>query len=144
MYQDRNPGQFNQHNRVIEQHINESLNKAQSYQQQLRDKNNRYSLIHLILTALATFVAGQAVFTGAKATETWKITCAIASALTLGATITASIQKQVADPQLLTEASECIGKLKSLKFETINPNYNPQEVSQKYQRIVADFPRINF
>jgi hypothetical protein len=88
-------------------------------------------------------VAGQAVFTGNKSTETWRITCAIASALTLGATITATVQKQVADPQLLTEASECVGKLKSLKFETISSNYNTQEVSQKYQRILSDFPRIN-
>lgn len=143
MYQNYNPGNPNPHNRAMEQHITESLNKAQIYQQQLRDKNNRYGLIHLILTALATFIAGQAVVSGGKSTETWRITCAIASALSLGATITASIQKQAADPQLLSEASECIGKLKSLKFETTYPNFNSQEVGQKYQKILSDFPRIN-
>jgi hypothetical protein len=143
MYQNYNQNPYEQPNRSIEQHINESLNKAQNYQQELRDKNNRYTLTHLILSSLATFLAGQAVFTGAKSTEMWKMTCAIASALTLGATITATMQKQVADPQLLTEVSECVGKLKSLKFETISSNYNRQEVTQKYQRILSDFPKIN-
>lgn len=143
MYPDYNRAESALPNQGIEQHITESLNKAQIYQQRVKNKNNRYSLIHLVLTALATFVTGQAVFSGSKSTEAWKITCAIASALTLGATITAGVQKQVADTELLNETSQCVGQLKSLKFETISHNYNSQEVSQKYQKILSDFPKIN-
>lgn len=63
--------------------------------------------------------------------------------LTLGATLAAGIQKQIAAPDLLNEASECVAKLKALKVETVTNTYEIEQVSDEYQQILADFSKID-
>lgn len=127
---------------ILRQQIYSSLDKAQAHRNNLKRANTRYSIVNILLSAAATFIAGQAAVTG-NPINSWRFTCMIASGYALGATVTAGLQKQLADPDLLTEASECVGKLKSLKIETIAPTYDLQEVSDKYEQILSEFSSID-
>jgi hypothetical protein len=127
---------------VLRQQIDNSLQKANAHKERLKRANSRYSIFNILLSALATFVAGQAAVVGGALAGGWRITCAVASGFALGATIVAGVQKQVADPDLLAEASECVGKLRALKIDTLAPTYDLEGARKKYQQILSDFSKI--
>jgi len=127
---------------VLRQQIENSLQKANAHKERLKRANSRYSIFNILLSALATFVAGQAAVAGTALAGGWRVTCALASGFALGATIVAGVQKQVADPDLLAEASECVGKLRALKIDALAPTYDLDGARKKYQQILSDFSKI--
>jgi len=127
---------------VLRQQIENSLQKANAHKERLKRANSRYSIFNILLSALATFVAGQAAVAGTALAGGWRVTCALASGFALGATIVAGVQKQVADPDLLAEASECVGKLRALKIDALAPTYDLDGARKEYQQILSDFSKI--
>jgi hypothetical protein len=43
----------------------------------------------------------------------------------------------------LAAASECVGQLKTLRVETMAPNYDLEQVSAKYQQILSEYSTID-
>ncbi|MBE9002088.1 hypothetical protein IQ274_28770 [Nostoc sp. LEGE 12447] len=128
---------------VLRQQINDSLKKAETQKNKLKTIERRYSLINICLGALATFITGQSAVSNYPLIGNWRINTTVASVLTLGVTIVGSMQKQLAAPDLLSEASECVAKLKALKVETIISTYDTEQVSEEYQQILSDFSKID-
>ena len=118
---------------VLREHINSSLEKAQTQKAGLQRSNSRYSTTNIILGAIAAVLATTAGTIG-KA-DTWKPICLFAAVCSAGATVTAKLQTA----EQLTEISEGVGQLKVLKFETLSPTYNSEQVSEKYQQILLAF-----
>ena len=73
----------------------------------------------------------------------WRITCAIASVCTLSATIVAGVQSLLAKPDLLTQASECVGKLRALRADTLSPTCDWENVRKKYQQVLIDYSGVD-
>ena len=126
---------------ALEKQIDDSLRKACAHKDRLKRSNSRYSITNISMGALATFVAGQSVILG-PVLGNWKLACTVAGILALGATITAGIQKQLADSDLLAEASECCGRLRSLKVETIAREYELERVKSEYKQVLTGCPRV--
>ena len=104
----------------------------------------RYTVTRLVLSALATFFAGLSSLSGKPiVVDDWRITCAIAALFTLGATIVAGVQSQLAKPDLLTQASECVGKLRALLTDTLAPSCDWEEVRNKYQQVLIDYSGVD-
>lgn len=57
--------------------------------------------------------------------------------------IQSSLHKQLAAPDLLAEASECVAKLKALKVETVDSDYDVEQISETYQQILTDFSKVD-
>jgi hypothetical protein len=127
---------------ILRQQIHSSVQKASAHKDRFKRANSRYSIFNILLSALATFVAGQAAVAGGSLVGEWRITCAVASGFALGATIVAGVQKQLADPELLAEASECVGKLRALKIDTLALSYDLEGAGKKYQQILSHFSKI--
>jgi hypothetical protein len=72
----------------------------------------------------------------------WRITCAIAAVFTLGATIAGGAQSQLAKPELLTQASECVGKLRAPMADTLSPKCDWEEARKKYQQVLIDYSGV--
>jgi hypothetical protein len=130
---------------LLQQQIHNSLQKADAHKDKLQRTNIRYSILNIILGALTTFVTGQAALAGEQAENRWRITCAIASGFALSATVVASLQSQLASPDLITEASGCVGKLKALNVEvnTIDSIDDLEQIKEKYQQILSEFSNID-
>lgn len=92
---------------------------------------------NIVLGAIAALLAGTAGTVGRAAT--WKPICLLAAACSIGATVTAKLQTT----EQLTEASECVGQLKALRIETIDPTYDTDQVRKKYQQILSEFSAID-
>lgn len=113
--------------------ISGSLEKARKRRNTLKRKNSRYTTTNILLSALATLLAGMAGTIGSA--QNWKVTCLFASVCSAGVTVITKLQTA----ERLTETSECIGQLKALKVETVTPTYDLQQVTEKYEQILSDF-----
>jgi hypothetical protein len=128
----------------IGQQIQASLQKASAYKNRLRDSTVRYTIASLVLSALATFFAGLSSLSGKPlVVNDWRITCAVAAVFTLATTITAGAQSQFAKPELLTQVSECVGKLRALMTETLSPTCDWEDVRKKYQQVLMDYSGVD-
>jgi hypothetical protein len=127
----------------LRQQIHSSLQKASGQKQQLKKLDRRYSLLNICLGALATFVTGQSAVANQPVIGNWQMTTTLASVLTLGATVVSGFHKQLAAPDLLAETSACVAKLKALKVETVDADYDVEQISDAYQQILADFSKVD-
>ncbi|MDX2243594.1 MAG: hypothetical protein NW224_23185 [Leptolyngbyaceae cyanobacterium bins.302] len=122
---------------AMREQISSSLEKAQAQRNTLKRKNSRYVTANTILAAVAAVLAGLAGTIGTA--KTWKAACLFAAVCSAGVTVTAKLQ----ETEQLTEASECVGQLKSLKVETVAPTYDLEQVSTKYQQILSECSAID-
>ena len=127
----------------LRQQIQLSLQKSEAQKNRLKSTDRRYTIMNLVLGAIATFIAGESAIAGEPIFGSWRFTATLASVCTLSATIVAGVRKQVASPELLLEASECTAKLKALKIETIPETYELEPVSDAYQHILSEFTRVD-
>lgn len=122
---------------LLREQIFSSLEKAQVQKTALKRTNSRYTTANIIFGVLATLLTGTAGTIGNA--ENWKPICLLAAFCSGGAVVTAKMQTT----EQLTEASECVGKLKALKVETIIPTYDFEQVSEQYQQILSEFSTID-
>ena len=127
---------------ALAQQIDASLQKASSFRAKLRRAGSRYTVTNIVLSALATFIAGRAVLFPATV-GSWRLTCTVAAVFSLGATIIAGLQKQLVDPEILGEASECCGRLKNLKVQTIGSSYDLETIKTEYGKILETCSRVD-
>lgn len=137
------PQSSNQPHNDLRQQIDHSLQRAVAQKDKLQTIDRKYSIVNIILGAVAAFVAGQSVMADKPIVGNWKTMTTFASVLTLGATVAAGVQKQVAAPDLVAEVSQCVAELKALKIETLSPAYELEKVSEEYQKILTEFSRVD-
>ena len=128
---------------TLRQQINDSLQKAGRYKERIKGTHTRFVVAGIVLGALSTFVAGLSAVMQSPLIVEWPLTCAVAGVLALGVTVTTGLQKQLADPELLAEAGECLSRLRALRIEVIEPAYDVEAVRRKYQQVLLDFPKID-
>jgi hypothetical protein len=126
------------------QQIQASLQKASAFRNRLKTSSVRYTLTGLVLSAVATFFAGVPSLRGEPLVgDSWRLTCAMATVFTLAATIVSGVQSQLAKPDLLTQASECVGKLRALMTDTLSPAGDWEEARKKYQQVLIDYSGVD-
>ncbi len=117
--------------------ISGSLEKVQTQKNTLKRNNTRYTTANIILATLATALAGMAGTVGTA--KNWKPVCLFAALCSAGVTVTSKLQTA----ERLTEASECVGRLKALRVETVIPTYDLGGVSAKYREIVSEYSTLD-
>ncbi|MEL7331536.1 MAG: hypothetical protein AAFN12_04775 [Cyanobacteria bacterium J06560_2] len=132
----------NPHERLRSQ-IKSSLQKVRSRKNKLMNTDKRFSIATLLLSAAATFIAGESAIAGEPIMGDWRFTTTIASLCTLGATVSTGIHKQVVPTDLIIETSECTAQLKVLSIETIPAVYDLETVTDSYQRLIAEFDKVD-
>ena len=126
----------------IDQQIQTSFRKASAQRKKLETNASRYTITGIILSALATFVAGVPSIMGQPVNGDWRLTCSVAALITLTATIVTSVQNQVAKPGTLTKASECVGRLRALLIESQSPDVDYVQLRKQYQAVLVDFAEL--
>ena len=126
----------------LDQQIQASFQKATTQRKKLETKTSRFTITGIVLSALATFVAGVPSIFGQTVIGDWRLTCTVAALITLAATIVSSVQNQVAKPDILTKASECVGRLRALLLELQSSDVDYVQVRKQYQSILVDFAEM--
>ena len=130
----------------VRRHIAESMRKASAQQGRLQRLSTRATLLNLLLGGLATLVAGQAAVLGrpmgGEGDPAWRLVCALAASLSLGATVVASLRMQLLPADLLTDVGVCLAQLRALQVDTLAADYDMADARKRYGRILAQFPRV--
>ncbi len=127
----------------LRRQISSSLERARAQRNQLKHTDKCFSITSLVLGAIATFIAGQSAIADEPMLGNWRLTTTVASLCTLGATVATGIHKQVVPTDLIVESSECTAQLKVLRIETIPDVYDVETVRDSYQRVIAEFSKID-
>lgn len=120
-----------------------SFQKAATQRKKLEKNSSRFIITGIILSALATFAAGFPSLLGQPIIGDWRLTCTVAALITLAATIVTSVQNQVAKPDILTNASECVGRLRALLIELQSPDVDLDQVRKQYQAVLVEFAKLD-
>jgi hypothetical protein len=129
---------------TLAQQIKASLDKATVYRNSIRRNMTRMGIAGTALTALATFAAGLPTVIGAPIVAgDWRITCGVAALFTLAATIVTGAQTLVANPDALTLAGECVGKLRALAIDTLEPGFDVAEVRKQYRAVLTEYAQVD-
>ena len=127
----------------IDQQIQASFQKATAQRKKLERNSTRYTITGIILSALATFVAGVPSLMGEPIiADSWRITCTVAAIITLATTIVTSVQTQVAKPDTLARSSECVGRLRALLLDLQAQDVDYEQVRKQYQAVLIDFSEV--
>jgi uncharacterized membrane protein (DUF485 family) len=127
----------------IDQQIQASFQKATAQRKKLERNTTRYAITGIILSALATFVAGVPSLMGEPIiADSWRITCTVAAIITLATTIVTSVQTQVAKPDTLARSSECVGRLRALLLDLQAQDVDYDQVRKQYQAVMIDFAEV--
>ena len=120
----------------LDQRIQTSFEKATTQRKKLETQSTRFTVSGVILSSLATLVAGIPSILGQTIIGDWRLTCAIAALIALAATIVAGVQNLVSKPDLLTRTSECVGRLRLMLIELQSGNVDADQVSRQYQTLL--------
>ena len=127
----------------IDQQIQASFQKATAQRRKLEKNTTRYTVTGIILSALATFVAGVPSLMGEPIlADSWRVTCTVAALITLAVTIITSVQNQVVKPEILTKASECVGRLRALLLDLQTEDVDYDQIRKQYQSVLVDFAEL--
>ena len=127
----------------IDQQIQASFQKATAQRKKLERNSTRYTITGIILSALATFMAGVPSLMGEPIiADSWRITCTVAAIITLVTTIVTSVQTQVAKPDTLARSSECVGRLRALLLDLQAQDVDYEQVRKQYQSVLVDFAEL--
>ena len=127
----------------IDQQIQASFQKAAAQRKKLEKNSTRYTVTGIILSALATFVVGVPSLMGEPIlVDSWRVTCTVAALITLVVTIITSVQNQVVKPEILTKASECVGRLRALLLDLQTEDVDYDQVRKQYQAVLVDFAEL--
>ncbi len=127
----------------LREQIDRSLHQATLQKHHLQKIDRQYSVLNIVLGAIAAFIAGQSAIADKPAIGNWRNVAMVASGLTLTATIASGVQKQIAPTDLVAEVSQCVAQLKALKIETLSTHYELEAVSDAYQKILTEFSRVD-
>lgn len=128
----------------LDQLIQASLKNAYTQRARLTALHVRYTVSSVVFGAMATFFAGISSLTDEPVVAgDWRVTCAIAAALTMVATVVAGIQGLIVRPDQLTQASECVGKLRALLADATAEAADFEAVRRKYQQLLIDYAGVD-
>lgn len=125
----------------MREEILKSLAKAEAGVLALKKTNTRFIVISLVASVLATVLAGSTALLGPLAgqgPQAWKWTCGIVALFTATATIFTGLHKQLTVSERLAKATECSGKIRSIRFSLDNAKNegDREKAFDEYKRVL--------
>lgn len=121
--------------------VRDSLRRAELHCAKFRPWDTRLSVISIICGAIATVLAGGAVAGGKPTLDAlggWKVLCSVVAVLTASATASSSLHKSLRVSDRVTNAEQCIARLRALEASLVASNLAPDEALKTFQRISED------
>src|SRR5690606_23226005 len=123
--------------------IQEQLQRLERRRARLRSLNTRVVTLNLVLSAIATALAGVTAVTGPLVGEgppAWRWTCGLVAVVTAAAALTTGIQQRFHVPEWLGRTLACVGKLRSLELELQLSRSTPEEAAGEYEELLESYP----
>jgi len=123
--------------------IQEHLQRVERRVGRLRRVNVRVITLSLVLSTVATLLAGLAAAGGpltGEGTSAWRWTCGLIAVVTAGAALATGVHQRFQIPENLARALACAGRLRSLDLALRLARLPPEEVGHEYAELIATYP----
>lgn len=131
--------------KLLVQHIGQSLAKAEAEVANLRSKNNRLGVAGFGSSAVATLVAGVTAVAGPVVGEgvpAWRAACLLAAIFAFIATLSAGLLQQLKFEERVQQGSQCIGRLKALNVAIATGRRSWDEIGADYEDLAQAYPEF--
>ncbi|MQA92409.1 MAG: hypothetical protein GEU90_19650 [Gemmatimonas sp.] len=127
----------------LETRIHDNLQKIDRKADRLKRVNVQMQSGNLVLTTVATLLAGLTAATGpmvGEGTPAWRWTCGAIAVITAAAGLFAGFHQRFRLPEKLANTLSCAGRLRSLELGLRLTRLSPQEASHEYEQLIATYP----
>jgi hypothetical protein len=128
---------------LIVMRITENLGRVEGRVADLRRTNVRITGLSLVLSTVATLLAGLTAAAGPLAGEgppAWRVTCGIIAVVTAAAAFTTGAQQRFQIPEQLARALACVGRLRGLELSLRLGRVDTEQAGHEYEQLIATYP----
>jgi len=125
--------------------VKTSLKKAEKIVKGRRKTNTSLLVAGMTSSAASTLVAGITAAGGpviGSGIEGWRLACSAAAVLGFAATICSGISQQLKISDRISEATQCVGKLRALDVGITTGSRSWEEIVLEYQEITKLYPEF--
>lgn len=130
---------------LLNQRIQSSLRRAETYTLGLRKAYTRLVIGGLVSSAATTLVAGGTALQGpllGTGTTGWRITCIVAALLSLISAICVGAGQQLKLGERLPQGLLCVGRLRALDMALAIESRDWNDIAIEYEEIVKGFAEV--
>jgi len=130
---------------LLNQRIQSSLRRAETYTLGLRKAYTRLVIVGLVSSAATTLVAGGTALQGplvGSGTIGWRITCIVAALLSLISAICMGAGQQLKLGERLPQGLLCVGRLRALDMALAIERRDWNDIAIEYEEIVKGFSDV--
>lgn len=134
-----------QNHDALARRIGHSLEKAERHASRLRSTNTRLLIFGVLNSGVSTLVTGVTAAQGPVVGEGipgWRMACAVGAVFGFATTVSVGLNQQLKLGERLSEANQCLGRLKFLDVAMDTGSRTWAEISEEYEGILRTYPNI--
>ena len=134
-----------QNHDALTRRIRRSLEKAERHSSRLRNTNTRLLIFSVFNSGVSTLVTGVTAAQGPVVGEGipgWRMACIVGAVFGFATTVSVGLNQQLKLGERLSEANQCLGRLKFLDVAMDTGSRTWAEISEEYEEILRTYPNI--
>jgi hypothetical protein len=125
--------------------IRSSLQRTQHRVSRLRTTNTRLLILGVVTSGVSTLITGVTAAQGPVVGEGipgWRLACAAGAIFGFATTVSVGLSQRLNLGERLSEANQCLGRLKFLDVAIDTGSRTWGEIAEEYEEIVRRYPGI--
>lgn len=138
-------GESQQNHDALARRIRQSLQKAERHASRLKNTNTRLLIFGVFNSGVSTLVTGVTAAGGPVVGEGipgWRMACIVGAVFGFATTVSVGLNQQLKLGERLSEANQCLGRLKFLDVAIDTGSRTWAEISEEYEEILRTYPDI--
>lgn len=130
---------------ALARRIRQSLEKAERHVSRLKSTNTRLLIFGVFNSGVSTLVTGVTAAGGPVVGEGipgWRMACIVGAVFGFATTVSVGLNQQLKLGERLSEANQCLGRLKFLDVAIDTGSRTWAEISEEYEEILRTYPNI--
>ena len=137
--------ELEQNQDALARRVRQSLKKAEQYASRVRTRNTRLLVLGVFNSGVSTLVTGVTAALGPVVGDGipgWRLACAVGAVFGFATTVSVGLNQQLKLGERLSEANQCLGRLKFLDVAMETGSRSWTEISEEYEEILRTYPDI--
>lgn len=138
-------GESQQNHDALARRIRQSLEKVEQHASRLKGTNTRLLVFGVFNSGVSTLVTGVTAAGGPVVGEGipgWRMACIVGAVFGFATTVSVGLNQQLKLGERLSEANQCLGRLKFLDVAMDTGSRTWTEISEEYEEILRTYPNI--
>lgn len=137
--------ELEQKHEALARRVRQSLEKAELTASRIRTTNTRLLVLGVFNSGVSTLVTGVTAAQGPIVGEGipgWRLACAVGAVFGFATTVSVGLNQQLKLGERLSEANQCLGRLKFLDVAMETGSRSWAEISEEYEEILRTCPQV--